>query len=204
MELLKNTSRVRGASWAIIAFISSLSLISFAGVAFAVSGGGHGPVEAKQWLSTDTFRVMNFVVLAVGLFLIIRKPVSQALNARIEDIRDQLSELEAKKKDAEKKLAVYNEKLSHLEDEASKIIDQYVEQGKAAKERILKEAASAADKLEDQARRNIDHEFKLAKMNLQEEIIEKALVKAEALVAKSITPDDQERLVDEYIDKVVA
>lgn len=188
----------------VITFFTTFSIMCLASVVFASGGGGHGPVEAKHWVATDTYRVMNFLVLAVGLFVILRKPVAEALSSRIEDIRDQLSELEAKKKDAEEKLAVYNEKLSHLDGEASKIIDQYIEQGKVAKERIIKEAAIAAEKLEDQARRNIDHEFKIAKKNLQEEIIAKALLKAEELVQKSITSDDQERLVDEYIDKVVA
>ncbi|MBU0995707.1 MAG: ATP synthase F0 subunit B [Proteobacteria bacterium] len=181
-----------------------ISILFFAGIAFASSAGGHGPVEAKEWLNTDWYRVMNFAVLAVGLFLILRKPVSQALSSRIKGIKDQLSELEIQKKNAEKTLAQYNEKISHLEQEASKIIAQYEEQGKAAKQRILEEATAAAAKLEEHARRNIDNEFKLAKVKLQEEIIGKALAKAEELVHKSITSDDQERLVDEYINKVVA
>ena len=55
-----------------------------------------------------------------------------------------------------------------------------------------------------QAKRNIEHEFKAAKAKLQEEILEKALAKAEALVKDKITSDDQDRLVDDYLDKVVA
>lgn len=190
----------------ILARACVVTIISLAGVgiAFASSSGGNGPVEAKEWLNTDWYRVMNFAVLAVGLFLILRKPVAQALGSRIVGIKDQLDELETQKKNAEKTLAQYNEKISHLEQEALKIIAQYEEQGEAAKQRIIEEAAAAAAKLEEQARRNIDHEFKLARTKLQEEIIEKALAKAEELVHKSITSDDQERLVDEYINKVVA
>jgi len=39
---------------------------------------------------------------------------------------------------------------------------------------------------------------------LQEEIIQKALVKAEEIIKARITDDDQNRLVDEYLEKVVA
>jgi len=39
---------------------------------------------------TDTFRVMNFTVLAVALFFVLRKPLSQALNGRIKGIKDEL------------------------------------------------------------------------------------------------------------------
>ena len=147
---------------------------------------------------------MNFAVLAIGLFLLIRKPASNALNARIKGIKDQLSELETKKKDAEKSLEEYNKKFSLLEQEAEKLVEDYIRQGKEAKTRILEEAKRSAEKLEEQARRNIEHEFKQAKLKLQEDIIEKALVKAEALLTEKITAEDQDKLVDEYLDKVVA
>jgi F-type H+-transporting ATPase subunit b len=180
-------------------------LLLFAGsVAFASADGEHGSAEPKGWVKEDTYRVMNFAVLAIALFFILRKPMSQALGARIEGIKDQLSKLEARKKEAEQELAKYNEKLSLMGQEAEKIVEEYVRQGNEAKVRILKEAESAAVKLEDQARRNIAHEFERAKLQLQEEILEKALVKAEGIVKRNITDEDQDRLVDEYLEKVVA
>ncbi len=160
--------------------------------------------EPKGWVATDTYKVMNFTVLFVALFFLLRKPVAQALNARIKGIKDQIDELEAKKKDAEKKLAEYNEKLSLLDKEAEKIVAQYIKQGNEAKVRILKEAEAEAVKLEEQAKRNIEHEFKEAKSKLQEEISEKALIKAEEIIRGTITTEDQDRLVDEYLGKVVA
>ncbi len=173
----------------------------FLGVALASSGGESG---TKGWVATDWFRVMNFSVLAVALFWLLRKPASKALNARIQGIKDQLSELEVKKKDAEKELAVYQERLSLLEQESEKLIQEYIRQGEEAKARILEEAKQAAEKLEEQARRNIENEFKQAKLQLQEEILEKALVQAEALIKKKITTEDQDKLVGEYLEKVVA
>ena len=181
--------------------VTVLALLGFIGIALASSGAEGG---AKGWVATDTYRVMNFAVLAGALFLLLRKPVSQALDARIKGIKEQLSELEAKKKEAEKQLAAYNEKYANLEQEAERLIAEYIRQGNEAKVRILAEAQTAAEKLQEQARRNIEHEFKQAKVKLQEEILEKALVKAEELIKSKITVQDQEKLVDEYIEKVVA
>jgi F-type H+-transporting ATPase subunit b len=147
---------------------------------------------------------MNFSVLAIALFLLLRKPVSQALDGRIKGIREQLVELESKKKEAEKQLAGYNEKFALLEHEAEKLIEEYIRQGKEAKARILEEAEAAAEKLEEQARRSIEHEFKKAKLKLQEEILEKTLLKAEEIIKSKINDEDQEKLVDEYLEKVVA
>jgi len=155
-------------------------------------------------VATDTYKVMNFTVLFVALFFLLRKPVAQGLNARIKGIKDQIDELEAKKNDAEKKLVEYNEKLSLLDKEAEKIVDEYIKQGNEAKARILEEAETEAVKLEEQAKRNIEHEFKQAKSKLQEEISEKALLKAEEIIKSKIMTEDQDRLVDEYLEKVVA
>jgi len=166
------------------------------------TGGGHGAV--KHWEKTDTYRVMNFAVLAIALFFLLKKPVSQALNSRIKGIEDQLSDLEAKKAAAEKELAGYNDQLAKLEKEAESMMAEYVQQGNEAKARILKEAEASAAKLEEQAKRTIESEFKQARQQLQAEVMEKAMAKAEAMIQASITDDDQNRLVDDYLEKVVA
>lgn len=180
----------------VLVFVS-LSL----GTALAASGGDSG---SKGWQNTDWFRVMNFVVLAGVLFFILRKPVSQALSSRIKDIKEQLESLEVQKTEAEKQLAQYNEKLSQLESEAEKIVDGYIKQGNEAKAKILKEAERTAEKLQDQAKRNIEHEFAKAKQKLQQEVVESSLQKAEESLKKKITAQDQDKLVDEYLIKVVA
>ncbi len=161
-------------------------------------------VLPRHWLKTDTAKVFNFVVLAVGLFFLLRKPVSQALNDRIKGIKDELEDLEGRKAAVEKQLAEYSTKLASLDKEAEQVIAEYVRQGEEAKSRILKEAEASAEKLKEQAQKNIDHEFQQAKKQLQTEIVEKALAKAEQIIKEKVTADDQDRLVDEYLEKVVA
>ncbi len=185
------------ASWAVLFLLITVETV------IASSGGEHGGEHGGGWAATDTYRVMNFAVLAIALFFLLKKPVSQFLGDRIQGISDQLKELEAKKIEAEKKLAEYNERLSMLGKESEKIIEQYKQQGEAAREKILKEAEAAAGKLEEQAMRNIDHEFKQARKLLEEEVFEKAIAKAEDRLKTNITDQDQEKLVDEYLTKVV-
>ena len=184
----------------LIGVLAVFLCLSF-GTAMAASGGDSG---AKGWVKTDWFRVMNFVVLAGALFFVLRKPVSKALSSRIKDIQEQLESLEAQRAEAEKQLAQYNEKLSRIESEAAKIVDAYIKQGNQAKAKILKEAEQTAEKLQAQARRNIEHEFDKAKQKLQQEVVESSLQKAEERLKKEITAQDQDKLIDEYINKVVA
>lgn len=184
----------------LIGLLVALLFLSFE-AAMAASGGDSG---SKGWGNLDWYRLMNFVVLAAALVFILRKPVSQALSSRIKGIQEQLESLEIQRAEAEKKLAQYNEKLSQLETEAAKIVDAYIKQGNEAKAKLLKEAEQAAEKLRAQARRNIEHEFDRARQKLQQEVVESSLQKAEESLKKEITAQDQDKLIDEYINKVVA
>ncbi len=183
-------------------FILCFTLMTVAGtsIALASSGGEH---HGGGWAVTDTYRVINFVVLAGALFLILRKPVSQFLGDRIRGIQEQFDDLEKRKAEAEQKIAEYNQRLANLEAESEKIIAMYRKQGEEARQKILKAAEDAAMKLEAQARRNIEQEIKKARQELETEIFERAIALAEEKIKKSITVQDQEKIVGDYLDKVV-
>jgi F-type H+-transporting ATPase subunit b len=191
--------------------LMAVLMVFFAGAAFsspqgehATKGEEHAAHATKGWVATDTYKLMNFLVLAIGLFYLLRKPAASSLSARISGIKNQLDDLESKKREAEKKLTAYDEKLSRLDKEAEKIVEDYVRQGNEAKARIIKEAEEAAERIKEQARRNIDYELERAKSKLRGEIVEEALLKAEEIIKSKITIEDQDRLVDEYLEKVVA
>ncbi|HCY87320.1 MAG TPA: hypothetical protein DHV36_19460 [Desulfobacteraceae bacterium] len=180
-----------------------MAMVAGSTAVMAAGGGGHGEVH-NSWLTIDTWKLLNFGILAVAGFFIARKPVSQFFSSRAKDIEEELSELELKKADAEKKLAEYEARFRNLEQESKQIVEDYIKQGEEAKKRIIAEAGAQADKLEDMAKRNIDQEFKAAKAALQQEIAEMAMDRAEDVIKKSIKAADQDRLVDQYLKKVEA
>ena len=184
--------------------MAGLILFMGAGLVLASSAGDAEGVEHMGWLATDTYKLINFAVLAGALFYLARKPVKEFFSSRITSIKDELADLEQKKADAEKALAVYAEKIANLDKESEKIVADYVKQGEEAKKRILAEAELQAEKLEEMAKRNIEQEFKAAKVSLLQQVAEKAFQRAEGLVRESISPEDQDRLVDDYLAKVVA
>jgi F-type H+-transporting ATPase subunit b len=173
-------------------------LLTAASLCFASEGNAE-----VVWKKTDWFKVMNFGVLMVALFLAVRKPVSNALTGRIEKIKEDLKVLDAEKEAAEKKLNEYNQRIASLDQEVEAIIKEYRQQGEAAKARILASAKESADKITDQVKRNIENEFEMARKKLREDIFDQAVARAEVLVRGKITSADQDRLVEEYLDKVV-
>ena len=194
--------RIKKRQVQVIGFVATLIFV-LTGIALASSDGGHGEVH-NAWLSNDTWKTMNFIVLAVAGFFIAKKPVAEFFSSRTKKIENEINELELKKADAEKKLAEYQAKFKNLDQESKQIVEDYIKQGEEAKVRIIAEAEAQAEKLEDMAKRNIEQEFKSAKAKLQKEIVEKAMEKAEEVIKASISSDDQDKLVDEYLKKVVA
>lgn len=187
--------RLKASSLGNIFLYAGFSLLASAGTVFAAEEGG--------WMATDTYRVINFAVLAGILVFLLRKPVKQFFGDRIRVIREQLEDLENQKQAAEKKLEEYNERLAALSRESEKIIEDYRRQGENLKDQILREAETAAGKLEEQAKKNIEREFAQAKLHLETEVFDRAVEKAEEKLKRITTPDDQEKLVQEYLDKVV-
>ncbi|MCP4023695.1 MAG: F0F1 ATP synthase subunit B [Desulfobacteraceae bacterium] len=173
------------------------------GSAAWASSDGDGGVH-NAWLDIDTWKVLNFGVLVTVLFFLVKKPVAEFFSSRSKGIEQELADLEQKKADAAKNLADYQAKFQNLDEESKQIVENYIKQGEEAKQRILEEAEAQAEKLEDLAKRNIEQEFKAAKAKLQEDIVEMAMEKAESVVKDAITPEDQEKLVDDYLKKVVA
>ena len=164
--------------------------------------GNEGGTAPKGWVKEDTYRVINFVILFSVLGFVLRKPIANALNARIKGIREELEKLKVEKEETEQKLSEYESKIASFNKEKEDIIASYKKQGELAKSRILKEAENASIKLEEQAKKNIAYEFKLAKEELKAELADKSLIKAEALVKENITKDDQDKLLNEYLTKV--
>ena len=185
----------------VVSLLVILSVLLAVGAVLASSEGGHGDSAGK--VKDLIWRTMNFVVLAGGLIFLLRKPLAQALEARRQGIRDQLDDLEKQKADAEKQLSEYKAKLARLDKEIEKIVAEYVKDGEAVKAKIIEEAKVAAEKLQALAKKNIEQEFQKARQALKAEMAEQAVSMAEALIKKHIKDEDQERIVDEYLTKVV-
>ncbi len=197
MRRLVGSRKLRYAVILLVVF----SVLFALGSVWASSEGGHGDSGAK--VKDLIWRIMNFTVLAGALIFLLRKPLGQGLASRRQGIRDQLGDLEKQKQDAEKAVAEYKAKLSRLDKEVEKIMAEYVKEGEVAKAKIIEAAKLAAEKLQEQAKKNIEHEFEKARQELKAEMAGQAVAMAEALIKKHIKDEDQKRIIDEYLTKVV-
>ncbi len=167
--------------------------------------GGHGGHHGitKTQLMNFIWHCLNFSILAVVLFKLLRKPISGALHDRTESIRSELETLEKQKAEAQQKYAEYEKRLSNMEQEAEKILQAFIEQGKAEKEKIIAQAKEAAERIRGQAEFFVQQELAKAKVELTKTVADTAVKMAEDLIKKNITEKDHHRLISEYLEKVV-
>lgn len=170
---------------------------------------GHGGAHKKDSLSTDKlkdlgFRVMNFAVL---LFLLIKfgaKPVGSALSNRKKLIQEEIEDLESKRTEAERSYREFKTKLAGMEDEIGTIVEKAIAQAEIEKVKIIESANQAADDIKRQAEMAIQNETVTVRRALINDIADQATAMAEEIIVRNLKPEDQNRIIEDYLSKVGA
>lgn len=156
---------------------------------------GHGGVGG-------TWKIINFVILAVGVYLVWTKAIAGLLNKRSAEIKKAIDDAKEAKDTADRKAAEYKEKLSLLEKRISEIHAGLKLEGEAEKKRIVEEAGKASERVREQARVAAEQELKKARLEIRAEAARLAVEMAEEILKKELKPEDQERLVRGYLNNL--
>jgi F-type H+-transporting ATPase subunit b len=150
------------------------------------------------------WRTLNFAGLLIILIWALKKPVAHGLSSRRQAIVDKFADLEAQKVEAERIYREYESRLTKIDAEVEAIIGAAVKQGEVEKDRLLAEADRAAADMKRQAEMAIQHELAEARLQLRSEVAEQAVRIAEELIRKNLQDADQNRMVEDYLEKVGA
>jgi F0F1-type ATP synthase membrane subunit b/b' len=146
--------------------------------------------------------LINFVVLMLVLNKLLFKNLRSS-NAEASDaIRLELDRATKARSEAESLVKEYETKLSALEVEVDQIRAQAKLTAEAEFERIVADAHLQATKIEEAAVRAGEREALRRRAELENEIVESALARAEAAIRSSFGAPDQRRLVDAWITEV--
>ena len=150
-----------------------------------------------------TYRTVAIVIVLIVLVKLLKKPFANFLTSRREEIRRLLSELEVKMSEARSEQAKAQAKLASLEEDARKIINELIAEGEAEKQKIIESANRQAEYIQQQAQVAIQQEIQAARDSLSEEVAELSVAAAKDIIEKRMQADDQQRLVREFMIKVV-
>jgi F-type H+-transporting ATPase subunit b len=147
-------------------------------------------------------RFVNSAILIGVLFYFLHKPISAYLNSRDSEIRNDLVTAAQMKETATAQLAALQEKMAALPGELEALTTRGQEEIAAEEARIEQAAAADRERLIEQTRREIDLQLRIAQRELVEHASNLAVALATDRIKTNITPDDQTRLVDRYLQQV--
>jgi len=164
--------------------------------------GEPGPMNWTEFgRETPPFIAMlvNFGILVGGYYLLGKKPIAAGLQARRETIARDIEEAARMRREAEERAKVYQAKLERLEDEVRTAREALVRAGEAERDRIVADAEAKAERMRKDAEFLVDQELKQMRLDVWREAVEAAVVAAEELLHKRVTPADQERLAEDFL-----
>lgn len=147
------------------------------------------------------------LLVAIFLFLLVKllkKPVTNMLIKRTEDIEKALSAAEKAKNDALAQVKDYEDKMVALEKELSDMKDNALKAAERERELILAEAEKTVAKMKQSALNMIASEVEKAKADLKREIAEIATNEAEKRIREDIKGDKSKEVLNEYIKRIGA
>jgi F-type H+-transporting ATPase subunit b len=189
----------------IITLATCLLLVGLAAAGFASEGGeGTHHVDTAKQLKDFGWRVLDFAVLvAIAVWALKKANVKGSLADRQTGIAKALQDAVEARQAAEKKHAEYSDKLARASKEIDEIQAAIRKEGELEKERIIAEAKASAERIREQAAQAADQEVLKARAELREEAVRLAVQLAEQSLREKIDKKDQDRLVGEYLTKVV-
>jgi F-type H+-transporting ATPase subunit b len=160
------------------------------------AGAAEAPHE--QTLLQTVAKLANFAILAGVLVYFLRTPIAAYLSARATTIRSELVAASDLRAMATAQLAEIEGKLQTLPAELDALKKQGAEDVVAEQARIAQAAAVERERLIQQTRREVETRLRVARRELTEHAAQLAVQVAEARIKRTITPEDQLRLVERY------
>jgi F-type H+-transporting ATPase subunit b len=186
-------------------FLMAILLFLLCGVALSAGEhvGGHEAADRSGDLKDLLYRFINFALLVIILFWALKKVgIKEFFATRSAEIRQRLEDLKKGKEEAEEKYREIERELREFGEERQEIIEQFKKEGLAEKEKILAEAKERVKQIIEQAELTIQQETQTASDRLKAEMISLAADKAQEIISNEITDQDQEHLVDEFLERV--
>jgi len=179
-----------------LAFLTTLPL--------AQAEGGSAEEESSNFLVSPDVGLMIWTVLAfLVAFFILRKyawpQISAALDKRQRAIEDSIDTAERTRTEAQTLLDEYRERLREARAQADEIVVRARKAGEAHERDAMDAARVRREELLEQTRRDIDAETRRAIQEIRAEVADLTIAATEKVTRKTLTGDDQRRLVEEAL-----
>lgn len=181
-------------------------------LALAAGGGGeHGGhfTFSSVWNDPEARGALLGAFFSFGalVWIIVRfagKPFSAFLSTRRAEMEEAIKEASEMKAKAEARYKEYNERLAGLDQELKKLKDDIARGAEEDKKKIMAAAEESARRLKAETESLIEQHAQALGTSVRREVVAAAVDAAEEVLKKQIGAHDQQRLADDFKQRVAA
>lgn len=142
--------------------------------------------------------LFTMLVLSKAAFPKIR----EAIEKRAAKISEDIEAAERQRGEADELLAEYRERLKEAREQAEDIVARAKKAGETARSEATEEGRNKREELVAAAKKDIEAETKRSLEEIRKEIADLTVLATEKITRKSLTDEDQKRLVEEALGEV--
>jgi F-type H+-transporting ATPase subunit b len=146
--------------------------------------------------------VWTLFLFGVSMFILAKVAfprIAEALDKRQKAIEDSIDTAERTRKEADELLAEYRERLTAARQQADEIVARARKAGEQAESDLVVKGKERREELLEQARKDIETETRRAIQEIRAEVADLTILATEKVTRKTLTTDDQRRLVEEAV-----
>jgi F-type H+-transporting ATPase subunit b len=175
---------------------AGLLLCLAAAPVLAAEEGGEDPVNTTTGF---VFRVLNFLIVAFGVWYAFAKMLPKVFRARAENISTAISEAAQARYEAQQRLHDAEKKLDRMDLEVNVLRENAQRDAAAEAERIRAATREEAAKIERAAKLEMAAAERAARMELKAQAAQLAVERAEAMLRGKMTPDAEAALFRAFV-----
>jgi F-type H+-transporting ATPase subunit b len=173
----------------------------------AAAEGAKKEEESGTFLVSPDVGLMIWTLLVFGISLYILKKavfprIQEALDKRQKVIEESIDAAERTRVEADELLAEYRERLAKAREQAEEIVARARKAAETTEKQAVEDAKAKTDELLEQSKRDIQAETRRAIQEIRNEVADLTILATEKVTRKTLTDDDQRRLVEEALSEL--
>ena len=191
-------SRKRAFSIFTMALVLVLTAAGMVWASEAEESGSFRKIWDLIWLFINFF-IFMFVLVKYG-----RKPVTEFISNYGSGIGKDLEKTKSLLAQAEEEFQQSEDTLDQLDKKIEELEEFNQMQAERARKKLLEDAEESSKMIISQARTLAGSELRKARAAAKAELVEMALEEAEKKIREQLRPEDDERLINEYMDHIAS
>jgi F-type H+-transporting ATPase subunit b len=149
--------------------------------------------------------IWTLVVFAISLYILskaVYPRIRDALDSRARRIDESIDAAEKTRRDADALLEDYRERLKEARGQADEIVTRARQTAEVHARDAQEEARAKHEQAMEQTRRDIEAETRRAIQEIRREVADLTVMATEKVTRKTLTEDDQRRLIDDAMSEL--